>query len=392
MCSIWLGLFSYKHVEYSNDLWWHFTLHGDAPRFIRAMVGVGAVVIFFVFSRLLRLSTPRLDSSRKTDMEKAAPIIALSRRTYANLALLGDKSFLFNERKNAFIMYGIERRSWIALGDPIGPEEEWRELIWRFHEMCNDFGGWTVFYEISPQHLNLYLDIGLTLLKLGEQGRVPLESFSLEGGSRKGLRHTFKKLEKEGCRFRIAPQDEIPLISPVLKEISDSWLQRKNTREKKFSLGFFDEDYLMRFPVGIVQADDKILGFTNIWAGADKKELSIDLMRYRPDAPQGLMEYLFIQLMLWGKQEGFQWFDMGMAPLYGLEDHELAPLWSRIGAFVYKHGEHFYNLQGLRQYKDKFDPVWEPRYLASPGGLALPRIITHTAALISGGVKGVLTK
>ena len=78
------------------------------------------------------------------------------------------------------------------------------------------------------------------------------------------------------------------------------------------------------------------------------------------------MDYLFVELMLWGEAEGYRWFNLGMAPLAGLEDRALAPLWNRLGALLFRHGEHFYNFQGLRQYKEKFDPVWEPRYLASP--------------------------
>jgi phosphatidylglycerol lysyltransferase len=92
------------------------------------------------------------------------------------------------------------------------------------------------------------------------------------------------------------------------------------------------------------------------------------------------------------QREGYQWFNLGMAPLSGLEDRPLAPLWNRMGAFMFRHGEHFYNFQGLRQYKEKFDPEWGPKYLASPGGLALPRILTNIASLISGGLKGVITK
>jgi len=115
-------------------------------------------------------------------------------------------------------------------------------------------------------------------------------------------------------------------------------------------------------------------------------------MRYSPDAPTGVMEYLFIQLLLWGKERGYRRFNLGMAPLSGLQNRTLAPLWSRAGALLYRHGEHFYNFRGLRMYKDKFDPSWEPRYLASPGGLALPRVVANTAALISGGLKGVVSR
>lgn len=103
------------------------------------------------------------------------------------------------------------------------------------------------------------------------------------------------------------------------------------------------------------------------------------------------MEYLFIQLMLWGKQEGY-WFNVGMAPFSGLEDRALAPLWNRPGALMFRHGGHFYNFQGLRQYKEKFDPEWAPKYLASPAGLALPRILINLVSLISGGLKGAVGK
>ena len=88
----------------------------------------------------------------------------------------------------------------------------------------------------------------------------------------------------------------------------------------------------------------------------------------------------------------YLWFNLGMAPLAGIEARQFAPLWAKAGAWLYRHGEHFYNYQGLRQYKEKFDPVWEPRYLASPGGLALPHILVNVAALISGGLTGVVRK
>jgi len=115
-------------------------------------------------------------------------------------------------------------------------------------------------------------------------------------------------------------------------------------------------------------------------------------MRYLKEAPYGVMDYLIISIMLWGKKQGYRWFNMGMAPLSGIEARALSPLWNRIGAFVYRHGEHFYNFQGLRQYKEKFNPVWEPRYIAISSGLALPRVLTNLAALISGGLKGVISK
>ena len=163
----------------------------------------------------------------------------------------------------------------------------------------------------------------------------------------------------------------------------------------------FDEDYLRHFPTALVRAPTRdggdrtggeIVAFANLWTGAGMRELSMDLMRYAPGAPESVMEYLFLQLMLWGKAQGYEEFNLGMAPLSGFESRSLAPLWIRAGALVYQHGGNFYNFQGLRRYKEKFDPVWVPRYLASPGGLALPRILANVTALISGGLKGVVAR
>jgi phosphatidylglycerol lysyltransferase len=190
----------------------------------------------------------------------------------------------------------------------------------------------------------------------------------------------------------VVPPPEVPALLPVLQEISDDWIGIKNTREKRFSLGRFDPGYLRRFPMALIRQGGQIVAFANLWPGGDHEELSIDLMRHRSDAPPGVMDFLFLELMLWGRAQGYHWFNLGMAPLSGLEERALAPLWNRVGALVFRHGEHFYNFQGLRRYKEKFDPVWEPRYLACPGGLALPRVLADIAALIAGGLRGVVSR
>jgi phosphatidylglycerol lysyltransferase len=186
--------------------------------------------------------------------------------------------------------------------------------------------------------------------------------------------------------------EQIPEVLQRLRQISDLWLKEKNTREKGFSLGFFDPAYILRSPVAVVENDASVVAFANLWLGAQKEELSVDLMRFLPDCPEGTMDYLFCELMLWGKREGYRWFNLGTAPLSGLKEHALAPFRTKAGALIFRHGEHFYNFQGLRRYKDKFGPQWQPKYLACRGGLALPHILTNVAALISGGVTGIVTK
>jgi phosphatidylglycerol lysyltransferase len=393
LTSLWITIFAHKHVDYSVDLWWTFAFSESVPRAVRATLGAVIVCLVVALSRLLRPVVPRILSTlADEEMESIERVVDLSPNTSARLALLGDKRFLLSPSRRSFIMYGVEGRSWVAMGDPVGERGEWEELAWQFREMCDRYGGWTVFYEVGKDSLPLYLDLGLTLFKIGEEGIVHLQTFSLEGKSRKGLRNTCNRMEKEGYCFEVLEAQAVPSMLPRLKEISDAWLREKNTREKRFSLGFFDPQYLKRFSLGIIRREQEILAFCNLWEGAARDELSVDLMRYSPGVPPETMEYLFIRLMLWGKEYGYHKFNLGMAPLSGLDGRSLAPTWSRLGALIYQHVEHFYNFKGLRQYKEKFDPVWEPRYIACPSGLILPRILTNIASLTSGGMKGVIAK
>jgi phosphatidylglycerol lysyltransferase len=123
-----------------------------------------------------------------------------------------------------------------------------------------------------------------------------------------------------------------------------------------------------------------------MWLSADREELSVDLMRYLPDSPNGLMEFLFAKLMLWGREQGFRWFNLGMAPLAGIEAKSGSPIWNHVAKLTFRHGEHFYNFRGLRAYKEKFDPQWKPKYIACPPGIRLPLVLANLTSLISGGV------
>lgn len=353
---------------------------------------LGFVVLFFSAARLLRPAPPEPTESGQDDLEKAFIIVRNSVKASANLALLGDKRFLFSPQGDAFIMYAVKGRSWIAMGDPVGPDSRWPELILKFRELSNRYGGRTVFYATGSEHLHLYQDLGLSLFKLGEEARVSLTTFSLEGSARKKLRYTKRKLEKEGYHFEVLQPESVAAHFDELQNISDAWLKGKRTKEKGFSLGFFQPDYIRRCPVAVVIRNERIEAFATLWTGVQLEELSIDMMRYLPDVVEnGVMEYLFICMMLWGKEQEYRWFNMGMVPFSGLENRSSASFWNRLGAFVFQHGERFYNFQGLRQFKEKFDPQWQPKYLASPGGMALPQCFTNLATLISGGKKEVVT-
>ncbi len=326
------------------------------------------------------------------EMVRAREVLKNAPRALSRLALLGDKAFFFSPNDLAFILYGTRGKKRIALGDPVGPVSEAAIAVQLFWEACRREGKDMAFYNTDSRHLALYLEYGLSLYKIGEEARVPLREFSMSGGQNQKLRQLCHHYEKQNVVFRILPRAEVPAAMPELRQVSDVWLRSKRTREKRFSMGYFNESYLRECDVAVIRKEGRIIAFTNLLEGAGKREIAGDLVRYLPQDSHGAMEYLFLQIILWAKKEGYEWFNLGMAPLSGLRGGGFSPRWNRLGTFLFLHGEHFYHFKGLRLYKEKVRPVWEPRYLACKGGAQLPRVLAAIALLISGGFKGMLAK
>ncbi|SEP69640.1 phosphatidylglycerol lysyltransferase [Faunimonas pinastri] len=391
----WLGFFTYRHVEYSSDLWWNFAWHthehGNASRFLRATVAVGILILWIGIDTLVNRRFALPFEPDPID-DRIRNVVAASPNTNSYLALLGDKKMLMTADESAFLMYGRSGKSWVSMGDPVGPDDTAVDLIWRFRELADRNAGRVVFYSVGPGHIPTYLDMGLGLLKIGEVARVNLTTFSLAGGKRADFRYANKRAEREGITFEVMPKADVPAHMTEFRGVSDAWLESKSGSEKGFSLGFFSESYVSETDAVVLRQNGEIIAFANLWRGAEKEELSIDMMRYLPGRSSVLMDALFAQLLLWGKAEGYRWFNLGAAPLAGLSNHPLASTWNRVGTLLYRRGEDFYRFEGLKAFKQKFDPVWTPQYIACPGGLVIPQVLMDVTALVSRGRFGMLRK
>jgi phosphatidylglycerol lysyltransferase len=223
--------------------------------------------------------------------------------TKAYLALLGDKRIQFDRARTAFLMYGVSGRSWIALGDPVGPSDAGAELIHQFVRSCEEQAGRPVFHEVGQTNFSVYTDLGLASVHIADEARVHLASFTLEGSAMRTLRNRYRGA---GCRCTfelISPPARDGMLAE-LREVSDEWLATRSTREKRFSMGRFDPRYLRRFQIGVARQGTAVVGFATIWPGAD--EVFVDLMRLRRCAPRGSMDFLLVSLIQWAQLAGFK--------------------------------------------------------------------------------------
>lgn len=380
--SVWAGFFAYKRTPYSTDLWWQFAVHGNAPRFLRASFAAGVLLGATALWQLIsRRRTPTGMTVLPPDVIASA--MATAGRTDANLALTGDKHFIMSAARDAFLMYGVQNRTWVVMGDPVGPSAAWSELVWSIRRTCHAAGGRLCFYQASEALLPLFVDLGLSAMKYGEEAHIPLASFTLEGPRSKDLRHALRRCEAADVGFSIEPASAVPSMLPALRAVSDAWLHDKDRREKRFSLGAFDPTYLQQFDMIVARQNGEVIAFANIWKAGGKRELSIDLMRHKPDVPNGTMDALLVRLIIWGRDQGYAQFNLGVAPLSGMPSGPLAPVWAKLAHALFDNGERLYGFVGLRAWKEKFSPVWRPRFVATPPGPARLRCLLDLARLVN---------
>ena len=384
--------FVYRDVQYSHDLWWQFEFSADAPRGLRALLGLALLTATLAMASLLRPAAPDVDPPSEAEIARAVEIIAAQEAAGANLARMGDKHLMFSADGGAFLMYGRQGRSWIALFDPVGPRALWAELVWRFIETARAAGYRPVFYQVSADLLPICAEAGLRAIKLGEMAVVDLARFDLKGGTWSAMRNALSRGERDGPAFEILPPEALPAVYDELRAISDAWLGHHDAKEKSFSLGAFERDYVLSQPVAVLRFEGRIVAFANLLRTGTNAQCAIDLMRFTPDAPSGAMVFLFAKTMLAMRDAGVKSFLLGMAPLSGMTGRASAPVWDMIGGTVYEHGERFYNFKGLRAFKEKFRPDWEPRYLAIGAGATPMMALMDATLLIGGGIKGVIGK
>ncbi len=380
--SIWVGVFNYHNLDYSSDLWSTFDLEANAPRFLRSTLGAACVLAIFSIINLFSPAQPETELPGTSDLEKALAVLKPFRRSYASLALTGDKALLFNRKSDAFLMYAIEGKCWIVFGDPVGPKKEQEELALKFRDLCRRNNAWPLFFQVDQDHFQFYLEMGLTVVKIGEEARVSLKTFkpeTLPSGDLRNASQRFK--EKEEYHFEVLePGDREPLLEE-LRAVSEGWLSKNKARARGFSSGFFHADYLRRFHLAVVRKEGRIIAFANLLVSGGKEEAAVDLLRSAADAPPHLEDHLWVEILAWAKEKGFKDFNLGWAPLSDMEEGPLAP-------FKQKMGEIFSptalaDIQDIRKEKERFNPEWEPKYIAAQASLPLELAFSSIKSLVS---------
>jgi len=357
-------------------------------RFGRQFAGsiyvVAAATLGYALIMLLRPVVNRHPASAAEHRRARAIVEAYGSSSLAAMMLLPDKSYWFSGG-GSVVAYTASGGVAVALGDPVGPPEDLPSATRGFAAFALGHGWTPAFYETNDASTPGYADLGYSSVALGYEAIIPLGEFSTSGKSFRTIRNTVNRLTAEGYVAELLPAPQRRDVIRVLRDVSDVWLANMKGTEKRFSLGWFDDEYIQGSDVMVVRTPHgAIVAFANVVSEFNANEVTIDLMRHRPEAPNGVMDFLFVRLFEWAREQGFESFNMGLSPLAGLGEDPEHGLTEKLLALVYEHGNALYGFRGLHDYKEKFHPVWEPRFLVYPDAASLPSVLTAAVVVNSG--------
>lgn len=332
--------------------------------FYSAIIGILiAFVIFFIGFIIRRPEKMEMLSSINQEEKINHHLEVYTGTEFSHLIFLHDKYVYWNQFGTVLFSYQVYADKMVVLGNPVGEESDFTSAIEEFLDFADKYGYTPVFYEVNNKILPTLHEHGFGFFKLGEEAYVDLDSFTFAGKKMRGSRTVKNKFEREGFAVELLSPPYSPEVMNELEEVSTKWLQGR--KEKGFSLGFFDRNYLNTSKVAVLRGKEGILGFASIMPMYDNGErISIDLMRFKPEAPSGTMDFIFLSLFEWAKAEGYHTFNIGMSPLSNVGQSKYSFLSEKIASQIFLHGQYIYHFKGLKNFKLKYADFWDSKYVA----------------------------
>ena len=297
--------------------------------------------------------------------------------TLAPFVLRADKSYFFSTNERAFLAYRVVGGVAIVSGDPIGPPDEFDELVRRFIEFAHERDWRIAILGASQRWLTLYAAHGLHALYHGDEAIVETATFSLDGRPIRKVRQSVHRLEKAGYTVRVLPPSAIDArLREQLEDVAAMWRGREPERgfvmalDALFRLG--DDEAV--FVVGFAP-DGVAAGFLHFALVPKASALSLSSMPRVGGTPNGFNEWLICEAVAWAGRHGYEHVSLNFAPfaallapeaeLNGLEKMQRRALLSLKGRF---------QLDNLLAFNRKFFPRWDRRFVVYERRRDLPRV------------------
>ncbi|HEY1085054.1 MAG TPA: phosphatidylglycerol lysyltransferase domain-containing protein [Prosthecobacter sp.] len=313
-----------------------------------------------------------------------------------SFALQEDKLYYFNADASGFIAYALWRKYAVALADPVCAPENRAAMIAGFSTFCTRQDWEPIFYCAHVNRRPLYEDAGFVTVKVGEDARLEVADFKLEGGKFQNLRTARNKARKNGLTYQWYDATPAPDhgLEAQLQLLSQNWLEKKHGGEMTFDLGSFDIPTLRTHGASIVRnPEGRIEAFATWWPFAQGKGRCLDLMRGREEA-RDVMDFLIVEAIDHFKSQGVEQISLGNAPLANVaatEENAVLTREERAVKFLFDNFDRFYGYKSLFNFKKKYQPDWQGRYLAYRPRTRLAMVALAVAGVhLPGGFRGLI--
>lgn len=353
-----------KHHRPPKHLMSFFILPSE-KFWLRGFIGI-AIAMIFILLVLSYLQGAKKQVGQALDEARLKHILtSFGGNSDSELVFTGDKDvYIYNDgnEDTVYLQYRTLNNKCVVMGDPSGKKSDFATAIEAFIEETDQWCYQPVFYEAQEETVMLLHEFGYDFIKMGENALVDLNTFTTSGKKMRGTRAAIHKVSRLGYCFEILQPPFSSQTRTELKTVSDRWLDQRN--ERGFSMGFFSAAYLARNPLAVVKnKEGQIVSFANILPAYTKDSGTVDLMRHDPqNAPSGSMDFLFVHLFEWMKEQGIHKFDLGMAPFSNVGQSRKSFVQERLASLLYAFGNRVYSFNGLRSYKEKYATQWLPRY------------------------------
>jgi phosphatidylglycerol lysyltransferase len=342
----------------------------QAHWFVNSVNAAAAIAYTLAIVSLFRPLQFRYGASWR-DRETARRILAKHSTTTEDFfKLWPDKHYFFSPDKDSFVAYVVVGRDALVLGGPSGVSKNFKRLLQEFTAF-SERSGWAAAYINISEDLKPYIDTKVyRRLFIGNEAVLDTALFAAQTCRSKHFRYIKNRAVRDGLDFEYWTQPLEPAQVAELRKISNAWLSQGSRREYSFALGYFDDEYIASCDAAILRHDGRVIAYANILPGFNPRVGSIDHMRHGADIPPTGMHFLLMQLILHLHQTGVQEFNLGLAPLSGIESRTMTSVPERLLGALKKLGGNYYSFGGLEQFKNKFEPAWQPRYIYYQGSPA----------------------
>ena len=341
-------------------------------------------ILFAIATMLFAIFRPRKLGANSSSFQfsQAQRILerySSSSEDYFKIWPTRNKHFFFYD--DSFICYGLKNGIAFILDGCTGNRAHFSTLRRAFSDECF-YNGWEItVIHADEEEAKGWAELTFQKQYIGSEARVDISHFeSIENN--KHFRYVKNKANTENLHveFWQAPHT-IDRIAK-LKSISNDWLNN-DRREYEFVMGYFNGSYLSDCNVSVLYKDDEPIAFINLIPTFDNLNSSVDLMRFRKNIPSISMHFLFLKTIEELRNHNIATLNLGLAPLSKLDDN-ISSISDKFLIVIKKIGRRYYSFEGLEQFKNKFEPSWEPRYILYKGSAAnLPQIILGLNTLLS---------